>query len=109
MFSKARILVSAAAVLFIVSTGTLGCATVTRTNFDTIAIGGPVWLQRTIRTDHVTMFGRKTIDTEIGFVYCENVDGQGPVCVPVDVKKIPRNMTWQAWTIENGLVNPAAR
>jgi hypothetical protein len=108
--TKSRIVAMSLTFVFVaLSFGVTGCATVTRTQFENVAVGGPVWMKRTIRTDHVTAFGSKMVDLEVGFVYCENVPGQGPVCLPVDVKNIPRALTHQSIVIQDGLIDPASK
>ncbi len=82
--------------------GLAGCSHIKQTQFETIGVGGPVWVKRTVRTDEKTLFGSRMVDYEVGFLYCQVAESRGPVCVPVEVSDIPRGLTHQGIEFLNG-------
>ncbi|HNU69244.1 MAG TPA: hypothetical protein PKH54_12360 [Myxococcota bacterium] len=82
--------------------GLAGCSHIKQTQFETIGVGGPVWVKRTVRTDEKTLFGSRMVDYEVGFLYCQVAENRGPVCVPVEVSDIPRGLTHQGIEFLNG-------
>lgn len=77
-----------------------GFQRITQTEVSQVATGFPVWLQKKVKIDE---FGWNGLDskTMVGYLYCENVAGSGPRCVPVKVEDIPVEMMIPEVTVEN--------
>lgn len=81
---------------------------ITQTEIRQVATGFPVWLQKSVKIDE---FGWDGLNSKVlvGYLYCENVIGTGPKCVPVKVEDIPLSMMIPEVNVESIPLTPSGR
>jgi len=72
---------------------------VTQTEIRQIATGAPVWLQKTVKVQEFGWDGQ-TSSSMVGYLYCENITGRGPSCVPVKLEDLPPEMMFHEVLVE---------